>query len=365
MIFLLYQYLNNLNSYQYECLLLSKSNIIRMLILNIMHIPSTFWQIKKQFLKFFKDFIIRINCRQEEEEKKNPGKNKEKNIFIQFKDDILDPKFITKQSDNNIEIFKEFSYLIIEFCIRYMKVAAKNYDKTVISAILQLLRHQISYPVEKIECAAEYFMRLTILSINREEQRDEISSREKTLFHNELVEAICDSSLERAEYLYSLSLKEEELGTFVDSEKENINSCEKESEEEKKDGMDIDFETEYKEPLFEMDYEFMSNTDLKKLEKEKDVFEKDDTFPPNLLSKNLRKRFFLRELNEACKRIVYTTLYFLRSNSYIYLFKKSLDVMKKLLKAFFILQNLCKKYHNIDLLMKKNNTLIILVMLMC
>ena len=60
-----------------------------------------------------------------------------------------------------------------------------------------------------------------------------------------------------------------------------------------------------------------------------------------LLSKSLRKRYFLRELNGACKRIVYKVpLYFLRSSSYIYLFKKSLDVMKKLLKAFFIMQNL-------------------------
>jgi len=219
MIFLIYQYLNNMNSYQYECLLLSKSNIIRMLILNIKHIPSTFWHIKKQFLKFFKDFLIRINRRQEEEAKKNPAANHDKNVFIEFKNDILDPKFITKQSDNNIEIFKEFSYLIIEFSIRYLKVADKNYDQAVISAILQLLRHQISYPVEKIECAAEYFMRLTILSINKgEEQKDEASSREKTIYHNELVEAICDASLERAEYLNSLSQREEELGTFATKE---------------------------------------------------------------------------------------------------------------------------------------------------
>jgi hypothetical protein len=80
----------------------------------------------------------------------------------------------------------------------------------------------------------------------------------------------------------------------------------------------------------------------------------------------LRKRYFLRELNGACKRIVYKVpLYFLRSNSYIYLFKKSLDVMKKMLKAFFIMQNLCKKYQDIDLLIEKNNTLIVLIMLMC
>ena len=190
MIFLIYQYLNNMNSFQYDSLLNSKSNIIQMLILNIKHIPSTFWQIKKQFLKFFKDFLIRINRRQEEEAKANPEASKENNVFIEFKDDILDPKFITKQSDNNIEIFKEFSYLIIEFSIRYLKVVNRNYDKAVISAILQLLRHPVSYPVEKIECAAEYFMRFTILSINREDQNNEASSREKTFFHNELVEAI-------------------------------------------------------------------------------------------------------------------------------------------------------------------------------
>ena len=163
-----------------------------MLIINIKHIPSTYsyWQIKKQFLRFFKDFLIRINRRQEEEAKNNGGSiNNDDNVFIKFRETILDPKFITKQSDNNIEIFKEFSYLIIEFSIRYLKVVSKNYDKSVISAILQLLRHPLSYPVEKIECAAEYFMRITILS-TREEQSDEATSREKTIFHNELVEAI-------------------------------------------------------------------------------------------------------------------------------------------------------------------------------
>jgi hypothetical protein len=39
--------------------------------------------------------------------------------------------------------------------------------------------------------------------------------------------------------------------------------------------------------------------------------------------------------------------------------------MKKLLKAFFIMQNLCKKYQDIDLLVEKNNTLTVLIMLMC
>jgi len=79
----------------------------------------------------------------------------------------------------------------------------------------------------------------------------------------------------------------------------------------------------------------------------------------------MRKRYFLRELNGATKRIVYKVpLYFLKSNSYLYLLKKSLDVMKKLLKAFFIIQKLCKKYQNMDLLNEKNNTLTVLIMLM-
>lgn len=45
--------------------------------------------------------------------------------------------------------------------------------------------------------------------------------------------------------------------------------------------------------------------------------------------------------------------------------KKAFDVMKKLLKSFFIMQNLCKKYQDIDLLTEKNNTLNVLIMLMC
>lgn len=39
--------------------------------------------------------------------------------------------------------------------------------------------------------------------------------------------------------------------------------------------------------------------------------------------------------------------------------------MKKILKAFFIIQNLCKKYQNIDLLIEKRNTLTVLILLMC
>jgi len=58
-------------------------------------------------------------------------------------------------------------------------------------------------------------------------------------------------------------------------------------------------------------------------------------------------------------------LYFLRSNSYLYLLKKSLDIMKKLLKTFFIIQNLCKKYLQTDLLMERTNNLIVLILLTC
>lgn len=194
----------------------------------------------------------------------------------------LDPKFITKHSDNNIEIFKEFSYLIIEFSIRYLKIANKNYDKLVICAILQLLRHPLSYPVEKIECAAEYFMRLTILSITRDEMPEENSSREKTIFHNELVEAICDASLERAEYLHNLSLREEELGTFEDNEDDFTSNLEAKEEDEKKMEVDKD---ENEEPLLDMDYEFMSYSKLKELNKTKDVFESHDPFPSTTYSK--------------------------------------------------------------------------------
>jgi hypothetical protein len=187
MIFLMFQYLHKQDTTQCEGLFESRNNIIEMLIINIKHIPATYWTIKRQFLKFFKDFLIKISKRNDEAGANLP---KEENVFLKHKEAILDPKFITKHSDNNIEIFKEFSYLIIEFSIRYLKIVERNYDKSVISAILQLLRHPLSYPVEKIECAAEYFMRLTILSITREEYAEENTSREKTIFHNELVEAI-------------------------------------------------------------------------------------------------------------------------------------------------------------------------------
>ena len=49
--------------------------------------------------------------------------------------------------------------------------------------------------------------------------------------------------------------------------------------------MDIDFEEEYEEPLLDMDYEYMSYSELKKKGKTKDVFEKDHPFPLTLLSK--------------------------------------------------------------------------------
>jgi len=213
MIFLMTQYLHKVNTYQCESLYNSRDHIINMLIINIKHIPSNYWTIKMLFLKFFKDFMIRISKRPQEPTDES-SVNSYGKVFNDFKDKILDPKFITKHSDNNIEIFKEFSYLIIEFSIRYLKIVEKSYDKAVIEAILQLLRHPLSYPVEKIECAAEYFMRLTIMSIPKEDTQQENSVREKTFFHNELVEAICDASLERAEYLYNLSLREEQHNVF-------------------------------------------------------------------------------------------------------------------------------------------------------
>ena len=188
MIFLMFQYLHDTNTFQCKSLFNSKNNIINTLIINIMHIPSSYWTIKRQFLKFFKEFLIKISKRSDDAPAE--GRNLEDDVFHTFKEKILSPKFITKHSDNNIEIFKEFSYLIIEFSIRYLKIADKNYDKAVIEATLQLLRHPLSYPVEKIECAAEYFMRLTILSINRNDVNQEVISKEKTYFHNELVEAI-------------------------------------------------------------------------------------------------------------------------------------------------------------------------------
>lgn len=279
MIFLMFQYLHDEKSFQCESLFQSKSNIINMLIINIKHIPSTYWTIKRQFLKFFKDFLIKISKR---DEGLPPGsRDPNDDVFHVFKEKILDPKFITKHSDNNIEIFKEFSFLIIEFSIRYLKTAGKSYDQTVIEAILQLLRHPLSYPIEKVECAAEYFMRLTILSIQKDEKTPENDVRKKTYFHNELVEAICDASLERAEYLYNLSLKEEELKTFEDTEEDN-----KQTEIKDEDDMEVDGADEYAdEPLLEMDYDYMSYTDLKKYGKMKDVFDRDDSFPLIMYSK--------------------------------------------------------------------------------
>lgn len=275
----MFQYLHDEKGYQCESLFQSKSNIINMLIINIKHIPSTYWTIKRQFLKFFKDFLIKISKRDESLPPNSRDPNDD--VFHVFKDKILDPKFITKHSDNNIEIFKEFSFLIIEFSIRYLKTAGKSYDQTVIEAILQLLRHPLSYPIEKVECAAEYFMRLTILSIQKDEKTPENDVRKKTYFHNELVEAICDASLERAEYLYNLSLKEEELKTFEDTDEDN-----KQTEIKDEDDMEIDGVDEYAdEPLLDMDYDYMSYSDLKKYGKTKDVFDRDDSFPLFMYSK--------------------------------------------------------------------------------
>jgi hypothetical protein len=183
------QYMHKANSFQCESLFESREHIINMLIINIKNIPSSYWTIKMQFLKFFKEFLIRISKRSQDVQGDSADNNNDE-VFVKFKDKILDSKFITKHSDNNIEIFKEFSYLIIEFSIRYLKIINRSYDKSVIEAILQLLRHPLSYPVEKIECAAEYFMRLTILSLQKDENQNEGQVREKTFFHNELVEAI-------------------------------------------------------------------------------------------------------------------------------------------------------------------------------
>ena len=152
MIFLMFQYLIAENSFQCDFLYKSKKNIIYMLIINIKNIPAAYWTIKRQFLKFFKEFIIKISKNTDQQQLQNPDNNgDEENMFKYFKEKILDPKFITNHCDNNIEIFKEFSYLIIEFSIRYLKVLDRSYDKTIIDAILLLLRHPLSYPIEKIE----------------------------------------------------------------------------------------------------------------------------------------------------------------------------------------------------------------------
>jgi hypothetical protein len=333
----------------------------------------TYWTIKRQFLKFFKEFIIKISKKTEVIPTEGDAETlaaaaiaAQSNIFTRFKDQILDPKFITKHCDNNIEIFKEFSYLIIEFSIRYLKVVQKNYDKTIIEAVLQLLRHPLSYPIEKIECAGEYFMRLTILAIQKEDG-NESNVREKTYFHNELVEAISDASLDRAEFLLALSNREEKLGTFEETENEDA-GAKLDDVQIKEDFMDVDSDDEESKdkPVLDMDFEFMSYSKIKNLGKDKDIFEKDDPFPVTVFSKKFRKRYFQRELNTACKRIVYKVpLYYLRSNSYLYLMKKAIDVMKKLLKAFFIMHTLCKKCMNVDLLSEKNNTLVLLIMLTC
>jgi len=57
----MFQYLNADDTFQCEFLFTSKINIINMLIINIKNIPATYWTIKRQFLKFFKEFIIKIS----------------------------------------------------------------------------------------------------------------------------------------------------------------------------------------------------------------------------------------------------------------------------------------------------------------
>ena len=130
-------------------------------------------------------------------------------------------------------------------------------------------------------------MRLTILSIQKEDQDQENQAREKTLYHNEIVDAISDASLERAEYLQSLAHKEEKMGTFIDNDLEDdikfIPPTDQEMEAE--DDFPID-----DRPVLDMDYEYMAYSKIKKLGKTKDVFKKDDPFPMTTYSKKLRKR---------------------------------------------------------------------------
>lgn len=105
MIFLMFQFMHDPNSYQCENLYRSKKNVISMLILNIKNIPAAYWTIKRQFLKFFKEFLIRISKKNEEAQRVEGQQVAPDDIFQEFKDKILDPKFITKHSDNNIGKF--------------------------------------------------------------------------------------------------------------------------------------------------------------------------------------------------------------------------------------------------------------------
>ena len=71
------------------------NNIIDMLILNIKQIPSSYWTVKRQLMIIFKEFLIKIIKRSEEANPSQPS-DPQDNVFICFKDKILDPSFIAK-----------------------------------------------------------------------------------------------------------------------------------------------------------------------------------------------------------------------------------------------------------------------------
>ena len=71
------------------------NNIIDMLILNIKQIPSSYWTVKRQLMIIFKEFLIKISKRSEEANPPQPS-DPQDNVFINFKDKILDPSFIAK-----------------------------------------------------------------------------------------------------------------------------------------------------------------------------------------------------------------------------------------------------------------------------
>lgn len=89
MIFLMFQYLHNYKSFQCEEIFNSKVLIIQMLIINIKHIPSTYWTIKRQFLKFFKDFLIRISKKADESVANGIPSDIQEAVFDKFKESIL------------------------------------------------------------------------------------------------------------------------------------------------------------------------------------------------------------------------------------------------------------------------------------
>ena len=120
-------------------------------------------------------------------------------------------------------------------------------------------------------------MRLTILSIQKDDKAQENNIREKTFFHNEIVEAIWDASLERAEHLYNFGVREEEMKTFDDTEDNEVYKF--------SGKMDVDADPVTIESFYDMDYEFMTYSNIQSIGKAKDVFERDDNFPFNTYSK--------------------------------------------------------------------------------